>query len=52
MKVSFKPVILLLAIEPAKVYHFQNIHCIIAYNQFNSVVYNHLFGCVLLFATE
>ena len=46
MQVSFKPVIL--AIEPAKVYHFQSIHCIRAYNQFSSV---HLFSCVLLFAT-
>ena len=46
MQVSFKPVSL--AIEPAKVYHFQSIHCIRAYNQFSSV---HLFSCVLLFAT-
>ena len=46
MQVSFKPVIL--AIEPAKVYHFQSIHCTRAYNQFSSV---HLFSCVLLFAT-
>ena len=46
MQVSFKPVSL--AIEPAKVYHFQSIHCTRAYNQFSSV---HLFSCVLLFAT-
>ena len=46
MQVSFKPIIL--TIEPAKVYHFQSIHCIRAYNQFSSV---HLFSCVLLFAT-
>ena len=51
MQVSFKPVILHLAIEPEKVYHFQSIHCIRAYNQFSSVVYNHLFSCVLLFGT-
>ena len=46
MQVSFKPIIL--TIEPAKVYLFQSIHYIRAYNQFSSV---HLFSCVLLFAT-
>ena len=46
MQISFKSIIL--TIEPAKVYHFQSIHCTRAYNQFSSV---HLFSCVLLFAT-
>ena len=48
MKVSFKPVILLLVIEPAKVYHFQSIHGIRAYSHFSSV---HYLSRVQLFAT-